>query len=183
MLHRCITFIKIQIYSRLKICAIYLVYINCPSVRLIKQKQSLYYGYLLYYSLYFSMFFKKNKFSTKRWPNGKFWGYRHVFCLLLFSRPVVSDSLWPMDCRTLVLRVPHHFLWFAQVHFHCTGHATQPSHPLTPSSPAVSLSQHQGLFQWAVCSYQMTRILELQNNISYYLYSISIPVALGNYRV
>ena len=39
----------------------------------------------------------------------------------------------------------------------------QPSHPLTPSSPsALNLSQHQGLFQWVVCSHQMTKILELQ---------------------
>ena len=34
---------------------------------------------------------------------------------------------------------------------------------LTPSSPsALSLSQHQGLFQWVICSHQMTKIPELQ---------------------
>ena len=54
----------------------------------------------------------------------------------------------PMDCSTLGLGVPHHLLTFAQVHIHCFGDAIQPSHPLTPSSPAaVSLTQHQGLFQ------------------------------------
>ena len=31
--------------------------------------------------------------------------------------------------------------------------ASQPSHPLAPSSPsALNPSQHQGLFQWVVCS-------------------------------
>ena len=35
---------------------------------------------------------------------------------------------------------------FAQVHVLCIGDAIQPSHPLTPSSSARILSQHQGLF-------------------------------------
>ena len=38
--------------------------------------------------------------------------------------------------------------WFAQIHVHCIGDATLPSHPLTPSSPsALNLSQYQGFFQ------------------------------------
>ena len=54
----------------------------------------------------------------------------------------------PMDSSTPGLSVPHHLLKFAQVHMHSIGDATHPSHPLTPSSPsALSLSQHQGLFQ------------------------------------
>ena len=43
--------------------------------------------------------------------------------------------------------VPHHLLEFAQFHVHCIGDAIQPSHPLSPLSPAFNLSQHQGLFQ------------------------------------
>ena len=36
----------------------------------------------------------------------------------------------------------------AQTHVHRIGDAIQPSHPLLPLSPlALSLSQHQGLFQ------------------------------------
>ena len=36
----------------------------------------------------------------------------------------------------------------AQIHVHGAGDAIQPSHPLLPPSlPALSLSQHQGLFQ------------------------------------
>ena len=62
--------------------------------------------------------------------------------LLLFSHPVVSDSLQPMDCSTPGFSVPHHLPKFAQVHVHCIGDAVQPSHPLTSSSPsALSLSQ------------------------------------------
>ena len=41
--------------------------------------------------------------------------------------------------------------------------AMQLSHPLMPSSPsALNLSQYHRLFQWVVCSHQMTKILELQ---------------------
>ena len=35
-----------------------------------------------------------------------------------------------------------------QTHVHCVSDAIQPSHPLSsPSPPALSLSQHQGLFK------------------------------------
>ena len=37
----------------------------------------------------------------------------------------------------------------------------QPSHPLSsPSSPALNLSQHQGLFQWVSSSHQVAKVLE-----------------------
>ena len=69
--------------------------------------------------------------------------------LSLFSRSVVSDSLWPHGLRHTT--VPHHLPKFAQVRVHCIGDARQPSHPLMPSSPsALNLSQHQGLFQWTI---------------------------------
>ena len=43
----------------------------------------------------------------------------------------------------------HHQLpEFTQTHVHQVGDASQPSHPLlSPSPPALNLSQHQGLFQ------------------------------------
>ena len=82
---------------------------------------------------------------------------------LLFSCPVCLTLCDPMDCSTPGLPVPHHLLRFAQVHVHCFGDAIQPSHPLMPScSSTLNLSQHQGLFQWASCSHQMTKILEFQ---------------------
>ena len=43
------------------------------------------------------------------------------------------------------------------------GDAIQPSHPpLSPSLPALNLSQHQGLFQWVSSSHQVAKILEFQ---------------------
>ena len=46
--------------------------------------------------------------------------------LLLFSHPVVSSSLWPMDCSTQGLPVPNHLPKSAQVHVHCIGDAIHP---------------------------------------------------------
>ena len=66
-------------------------------------------------------------------------------CSVTQSCLTLSD---PMDCSTPGLPVPHHLPKFAQVHIHCIIDAIQPSHPLTPSSSALSLSQHQGLFKW-----------------------------------
>ena len=54
----------------------------------------------------------------------------------------------PMDCCMPGFPVLHYLLEFAQIHVHWVNNAIQPSHPLLPSSPpALSLSQHQGLFQ------------------------------------
>ena len=44
--------------------------------------------------------------------------------------------------------VLHHLPEFAQTHVHSVGDAIQPSHLLSPSSPALNLSQHQDFFQW-----------------------------------
>ena len=52
---------------------------------------------------------------------------------------------------------------FTQTHVHWVGDAIQPSHPLSSlSSPALNLSQHQGLFQWVNSSHQVAKVLELQ---------------------
>ena len=57
--------------------------------------------------------------------------------LLLFSRPIMSDSL---QRHGLQHARPHHLPEFAQVHVHCISDAVQPSHPLTLSSSALNLS-------------------------------------------
>ena len=62
--------------------------------------------------------------------------------------PVVSDSLRPQGRQHIRLSVLHSLLEFAQIHVHWVGDAIQPSHSLSPSSPAFSHSQHQGLLQW-----------------------------------
>ena len=85
----------------------------------------------------------------------------------------------PMDCSMPGLPVPHHFPEFAQVHVHCIGDAVQPSHPLMPSSSALDLSQHQGLFQWVICSNQMTKILELQHQSFQWIFRADLPQLAG----
>ena len=54
----------------------------------------------------------------------------------------------PMDPNTPGFPVLHHLLEFAQTHVYWVSDAIQPSHPLLSPSPAFSLSQQQGLFQW-----------------------------------
>ena len=57
----------------------------------------------------------------------------------------------PMDCSTPGLSVHHQLLEFTQTHVHWVSDAIQTSHSLSsPSPPAFNLSQHQGLFKWAV---------------------------------
>ena len=80
-----------------------------------------------------------------------------------FSRSLVSDSLWPMDCSTPGFPVHHQLLELAQTHVHRVSDAIQPSHPLSsPSPPAPNPSQPQRLFQWVSSSHQVAKVLELQ---------------------
>ena len=56
-----------------------------------------------------------------------------------------------MDCSTLGLPVHHQLPEFTQTHVHWISDAIQPSHSLlSPSPPALNLSQHQGLFNESV---------------------------------
>ena len=53
----------------------------------------------------------------------------------------------PMDCSMPGFPVYHQLPEPTQTHVHHVGDAIQPSHPLSPpSSFALNLSQHQGLF-------------------------------------
>ena len=78
------------------------------------------------------------------------------FSLLLSVAQSCLTLCNPMDCKTPGSPVPHHLQKFDQFQVHCIGDAIQPSHPLTTSSPALNLSQHQGFFQWVGCSHQVT---------------------------
>ena len=75
------------------------------------------------------------------------WNSEMFCCSVTQSCLTLCD---PMDCSMPGLPVPHHLPEFTQVHVHCIGDAIQPSHLLKPSSPAIDLSQDQGLFQWVV---------------------------------
>ena len=89
--------------------------------------------------------------------------YSLCLCLCCRSISQLCPALWdPMDCSTPGFPVLHSLQEFAQVHVHWVGDAIWPSHPLPPSSPALNLSQHQGLFQWVSSSHHMAKILELQ---------------------
>ena len=71
-----------------------------------------------------------------------------------------------MDCSTPGFPVLHYLPEFAQARVHWVGDAIQPSHPLLPSSYfAFNLSQHQGLFQWIGSSYQVAKVLEIEEII------------------
>ena len=86
-----------------------------------------------------------------------------IIVLLLFSFSVVSNSLRPHGLQTTSFPVLRYFPEFTQTHVHWIGNAIQPSHPLlSPSAPAFSLSQHQGLFQWVGSSHQLAKVLDLQ---------------------
>ena len=66
----------------------------------------------------------------------------HAFYLSVQSFPTLCDS---MDCHTPGFPVLHYLPDFAETHVLWVDCVIQPSHPLSPPSPALDLSQHQGL--------------------------------------
>ena len=78
--------------------------------------------------------------------------------------PKKGIVLWdPMHCSSPGFPVLHYLPELAQTHVHWVGDAIQPSRPLSSlSSLALSLSEHQGLFQWVGSSHQVAKVLELQ---------------------
>ena len=67
--------------------------------------------------------------------------------LVKFSHSVVSDSLPPHEPQDARLPCPPPTPGVPQTHVHQVSDAIQPSHPLlSPSPPALNLSQNQGLF-------------------------------------
>ena len=75
------------------------------------------------------------------------------FCILVIISPQsslveVSNSLQPHERQHARPPCLSPTPGVTQNHVHCVSDAIQPSHPLSsPSSPALNLSQHQGLFQ------------------------------------
>ena len=68
----------------------------------------------------------------------------------------------PMNCSTPDFSALPCLRNFAQTHVHWVGDAIQLPHPLWPPFPALSLYQHQGLFQRVNSSHQVAKVLELQ---------------------
>ena len=117
---------------------------------------------------------KKNVNSTWTWFKGK----GRLSSVICQKSAAFMFSLWsviskvtqscpalcnPTDCSTPGFPDQHQLPELAQIHVHQVGDAIQPSHPLSsPSPPAFSLSQHQGLFQWLSSLHQVARVLEFQ---------------------
>ena len=86
-------------------------------------------------------------------------------CLFQFNSVTQScltlcDS---MDCSISGFSVHHQHAELTQTHVHQVGDCIQPSCPLSsPSPPAFSLSQHQGLFQWVSSLHQVAKVLEFE---------------------
>ena len=77
--------------------------------------------------------------------DGKLFNGTLQFSSVTQSCPTLCD---PTDCCTPGLPIHHQLLEFTQIYVHYVGDAIQPSHPLSsPSLPAFTLSQHQGLFK------------------------------------
>ena len=93
------------------------------------------------------------------WNNHDTSEYRSTLYTFWLSVPFSCSVMsHPVDCSTPGFSVHHQLPELAQTHIHQVGDAIQPSHPLSSHSlPALSLSQHQGLFQW-----QVAKVLELQ---------------------
>ena len=99
--------------------------------------------------------------------------------LLLFMVSLLFKSFWVWFSSVQSLRrvwlfatpwitachpstVHHQLPELTQTHVHRVGDSTQPSQPLSsPSPPAPSLSQHQGLFQWVNSSHEVTKVFLL----------------------
>ena len=74
--------------------------------------------------------------------------------------PTLCD---PMNRSTPGHPVHHQLPEFTQTHLHQVSDATQPSHPVSsPSPPAPSPSQNQGLFQGVNSSHEVAKVLQFQ---------------------
>ena len=93
-----------------------------------------------------------------RWPKDRSFSFN--------IRPSDVTQLCPTLCNPIDYNmsgfpVHHQLPELAQTHVHWVSDANQPSHPLSSTSPAFILSQHQGLFQWVSSSHQVAKLLEL----------------------
>ena len=87
----------------------------------------------------------------------------------------------PMNCSMAGSPVLHHLMEFAHTHDYWVGDAIQPFHPLSsPSLPAFSLSQYQGLFQWVGSLHKMVKLLEfqLQHQSFQWIFNTDFPLGL-----
>ena len=98
--------------------------------------------------------------SVHGFTQAGYWSGSVQFSSVTQSGPALCH---PMNYSMLGLPVHHQLPEPTQTHVHRVGDAIQPSHPLlSPSPPALNLSQHQGLFKWVSSSHQVAKVLEFQ---------------------
>ena len=84
-------------------------------------------------------------------------------CIVLSSVAQSCPTLcYPMNGGTPGLPVHHQLLEPTQTHVHQVSDAIQPSLPLSSPSPALNITQHQGLFQGVSSLHQVAKVLEFQ---------------------
>ena len=94
------------------------------------------------------------------WPSCNNPPLRTCCCSVPKSCPTPCN---PMECNTPDFPILHHLPELTQTHICWVSDAIQPSQPLSsPSPPALSLSQHQGLFQRVGSLHQVAKVLEFQ---------------------
>ena len=85
------------------------------------------------------------------------------FYMLLLFRHSVRSLCDPVNCSRPGSPDLHLSPKRAQTHAQRVGDAIQPSRPLSSPSSALSVPQHQGLFQGVSSSHQVTKVLQLQH--------------------
>ena len=84
-----------------------------------------------------------------------------------FQLSSVTQS-WPTLCNPMKCSMPghpvhHQLLESTKTRVHWVSDDIQPSLPLSsPSTPALNLFKHQGLFQWVRSSHHVVKVLEFQ---------------------
>ena len=95
-------------------------------------------------------------------------GSKPVSCISCTGRQILWEAPIVVRCSVLSLCDPKNcstpgFPEFVQTHVPWVSDGIQPSHPLSPpSSPALNLFQHHGLFQWVDPWHLVAKVVELQ---------------------
>ena len=111
----------------------------------------------------YATFVRLNNGPLRKSPHSDPWNLWILPCCCSVAKLCLTHCD-TMDCSTPGFSVLHYLLEFAQIHVHWVSVTIQPSHHplLSPSPPALNLSQHVGLFQWVSSSHLVATILELQ---------------------
>jgi len=86
----------------------------------------------------------------------------HLCCCCCSVANLCPTLCDPMNCTSGFPVLPY-LPEFAQTHVHWVNDVIQLKCPSSvhPASPALSLSQHQGVFQWVSSFHQVAKVLEL----------------------